>query len=189
MTVWLTSDTHFGHPLLAALRGFYNDSANGRNAAAMRASGMTPSQIREWAMQSHVSMKEIADCDAHDKFIIDSINSCVSPSDELWHLGDVAFRCSEQHMLDCMSELNIPIQNRHLIIGNHDKCFRGDTRGKPSDFFPLYLQMFATVDERIVIDTADAHGKLLLCHFPWLDSMERGEHVRERLLPYAPDRR
>lgn len=180
MSIWLTSDTHFGHPLLAAIRGFYNDTEAGRNAQSMHDSGATSSQIIEWAQQSHISMKEIADCDAHDRFVIDSINSCVSPGDELWHLGDVGFRCGIEHIRECMSQISVPVANRHLLIGNHDKCFRGNTKGNPADFDEVYLGMFSTVDEKVLIDNPLDGGKLLLCHFPWLESAGRDGYVRER---------
>lgn len=195
MSVFLTSDTHFGHPLLAVLRGFYNDSPNGKKAKEMLESGMTPSQIHEWACASHISMREIADTKTHDDFIIDSINSCVSEADELWHLGDVSFRTGIEYTIECMSKLNVPIENRHLTIGNHDKCFRGNTKGNPTDFDTFYLKMFATIDEKKIIDytpsdTGDEmySGPILLCHFPWLESSKNDEYVRERLLPFYPDR-
>lgn len=188
MSIWLTSDTHFGHPLLAAIRGFYNDTEAGRNAQSMHDSGATSSQIIEWAQQSHISMKEIADCDAHDRFVIDSINSCVSPGDELWHLGDVGFRCGIEHIRECMSQISVPVANRHLLIGNHDKCFRGNTKGNPADFDEVYLGMFSTVDEKVLIDNPLDGGKLMLCHFPWLESAGRDGYVRERCLQYYPDR-
>lgn len=192
MTVWLTSDTHFGHPLLAALRGFYNDTKNGRNARSMREAGISTPQIYDWAKRSHISMKEIADTEAHDRFIIDSINSCVSSGDTLFHLGDVSFRTGIEYTIECMSQLDVPVESRHLIIGNHDKCFRGNTKWSPSEFYPFYLQMFSTIDETLKIDSISKDGakdgELILCHFPWRDTTVHDEHTRERLLPFYPDR-
>lgn len=87
-----------------------------------------------------------------------------------------------------MSQISVPVANRHLIIGNHDKCFRGNTNGNPADFDEVYLGMFSTVDEKAIIDNPLDGGKLLLCHFPWLESAGLDGYVRERCLKYYPDR-
>ena len=87
-----------------------------------------------------------------------------------------------------MSQISVPVANRHLLIGNHDKCFRGNTKENPADFDEVYLGMFSTVDEKVLIDNPLDGGKLLLCHFPWLESAGRDGYVRERCLQYYPDR-
>lgn len=46
-------------------------------------------------------------------------NSVVGPDDEVWHLGDFAYRCGPNRLLDIFSRL----QGRaiHLVSGNHDR--------------------------------------------------------------------
>ena len=192
MAIFLTSDTHFGHPLIAVLRGFYNDTDKGKKAQSMLEFGMTPSQIRDWAHEHNIGMKEIADTNAHDQFIIDSINSCVSSNDTLFHLGDVSFRSGIEYTIKCMSQLDVPVRNRHLIDGNHDKCFLGNTKWNPNDFDQFYRKMFSTIDGMLQISSIEENGEtgenVLLCHFPWRDTTVNDEHVREHLLPFYPDR-
>jgi calcineurin-like phosphoesterase family protein len=60
MTIWFTSDTHFGHKMMAARRGF-----------------------TEFADDS------LPDVKAHDEAIISNWNRLVKPDDLVWILGDV----------------------------------------------------------------------------------------------------
>jgi calcineurin-like phosphoesterase family protein len=62
MSVWFTSDLHVQHVLMAALRGFRKEDANGNL---------------------------VGDPDAHAEAIIEIINSMVRHDDILWCLGDM----------------------------------------------------------------------------------------------------
>ncbi|MFA7219751.1 MAG: hypothetical protein WC119_04535 [Synergistaceae bacterium] len=48
-------------------------------------------------------------------------NSVVSDNDDVWDLGDVAFRCRPEEVADSLKRLN---GRRHIILGNHDKALR-----------------------------------------------------------------
>lgn len=78
MTLWFTSDTHFGHKMMATRRGFTRLDVNG------------------------VVIPAITD---HDEAIITNWNRIVKPDDLVWHLGDVGLG-RDTHTLECVSRLN-----------------------------------------------------------------------------------
>lgn len=53
----------------------------------------------------------------HDETLIVAWNAVVRPSDEVWHLGDFAYRCTQEHARRCFDRLN---GRKRLIRGNHD---------------------------------------------------------------------
>lgn len=81
MTVFVTSDTHFGHPLVAAVRGFITHSEiKSRYDAVVAEQGRVAAiQYVKSAVSSDpdLSMRSIADTDAHDAAVITSINKAV----------------------------------------------------------------------------------------------------------------
>jgi calcineurin-like phosphoesterase family protein len=80
MTIFLTSDTHFGHARIIELCG-----------------------------RPFSSVEEM------DEALIENWNKTVGPRDEVYHLGDFAFRTT--NMVRYFDRLN---GKKHLIIGNHD---------------------------------------------------------------------
>jgi len=54
------------------------------------------------------------DSEAHDNWLISSINSVVGKRDLLWVLGDVAFGKEHLHKVKLLNGV------KHLILGNHD---------------------------------------------------------------------
>lgn len=89
MTVWFTSDTHFGH------------------AAIIRLCGRPFASVEEM-----------------DATLVANWNAVVRPGDEVWHLGDFAYR-NAQPAASYLHRLNGRI---HLVWGNHD---REETRRLP----------------------------------------------------------
>ena len=94
---YFTTDTHFGHPLVTVLRGFTTfDPTRSRYEEVLRAQGRRVAE--DWAKETTFSagstFRQTADTDAHDKAIVDHINTLVGPDDELWILGDIGFRTS-----------------------------------------------------------------------------------------------
>ena len=67
-----------------------------------------------------------------------------SGDDELWILGDLSYRCTVEHTLDCLRRINC--RHLHLIIGNHDRNFR--LRSNDA----LYEDVFETIDDYCEID-------------------------------------
>jgi len=65
--------------------------------------------------------RPFSDVDEMEKAIIRNHNYVVSKNDEVWDLGDIAFKCSPQHIANFLGKLN---GKRRIILGNHDKSLR-----------------------------------------------------------------
>lgn len=176
---YFTSDTHFGHPLVTALRGFLN---NGRLRAEYRdvwqAQGRAAAHtwIKQYVRDNQTSFKAICDITRHENTIIGNINETVGRDDELWILGDLSYRCTVEHTLDCLCRINC--RHLHLIIGNHDRNFH--LRSNDA----LYENVFETIDDYREIDmelpVLDGTGKptaattrqtIGMSHFPRLSAL------------------
>ena len=88
--------------------------------------------------------------DEMDRYLINEWNKVISPDDEVWHLGDLAFG-NREYIANIVSQLN---GKKILILGNHDK--RGRT------FF--YDIGFEEVHKRPV-----TIGQLVFSHEPLTD--------------------
>ena len=176
---YFTSDTHFGHPLVTALRGFLN---NGRLRTEYRdvwqAQGRAAAHawIKQYVRDNQTSFKAICDITRHENTIIGNINETIGRDDELWILGDLSYRCTVEHTLDCLRRINC--RHLHLIIGNHDRNFR--LRSNDA----LYEDVFETIDDYREIDmelpVLDGSGKptaatarqtIGMSHFPRLSAL------------------
>lgn len=91
MTIWLISDTHFGHANILHFRG-----ADGQ----LIRPGFT-------------------DVEAMDEHMIACWNRVVKPGDHVYHLGDVAMRTSTQWAIPLVKRLNGA--KKRLVRGNHDR--------------------------------------------------------------------
>lgn len=102
MTVYLTSDLHFGHPHVAGLR-------LGRPDA---------------------DRHDMRVADEHDRRVLDVINAHVGVRDELYILGDLSggSRPGVERAARLVARLNPPARRLHLIIGNHDANASGAFR-------------------------------------------------------------
>jgi len=54
----------------------------------------------------------------HDRALVDIWNSQVTSEDEVYHLGDFAFKCSKYYVQGILSRLN---GNKFFIRGSHDQ--------------------------------------------------------------------
>ena len=61
------------------------------------------------------------DVDEMEREIIARHNELVAPNDEVYDLGDFAYRCPPEHASDCLRRLN---GRRTMLWGNHDKPLR-----------------------------------------------------------------
>ena len=65
-----------------------------------------------------MSRRPFADIDEHDLMFIEAWNRTVRSTDEVWHLGDFAYRCTAEHAQRVFGRLN---GTKHLVCGNHEK--------------------------------------------------------------------
>jgi calcineurin-like phosphoesterase family protein len=84
-----------------------------------------------------------------DAFLADAWNDVVGPADEVWHLGDFAFRLSDERVSRLLASLN---GRKHLITGNNDG--------------PATLKAaWVSVDSYAELGLEGA--RLVLCHYPF----------------------
>lgn len=86
--------------------------------------------------------------DEMDAALIENWNAAVGPKDDVYHLGDFAFRAA-QRVPEYLQLLNGRI---HLIIGNHDAP---ELRHKPGGFASVYDLRTIKLNGR----------KITLCHY------------------------
>ncbi len=82
--------------------------------------------------------RPFASIEEHDETLIAAWNAAVRPDDEVWHLGDFAFRCTGEHARRCFDRLN---GRKLLIRGNHDVLAEGLPWAEPvRDVAQVYLR-------------------------------------------------
>lgn len=121
---YFTSDTHFAHPFVAALRGYITPEY----------AEYSPGELRRLVRDksSNVTWEQCVNTEEHDAFVLANINRIVTESDELYILGDLSAggKRSFESALTRLQQLNVPRQRRHLVLGNHDDLGRGKERGE-----------------------------------------------------------
>ncbi|MDR3191419.1 MAG: metallophosphoesterase family protein [Lactobacillaceae bacterium] len=155
---YFTADLHFGHPMVAAFRGFIKDEIlMEKFERDVEVFGYAQAQqnLTDYAQEEHISFKKIGDVDAHNAKIVENINQSVGADDELYVLGDVSKKITKESMRAWV--FKIACKNRYLSKGNHD-----------SNAEEEYLPVFNTVKESDEIQIRDI--KLLLAHYPYEDS-------------------
>lgn len=107
---WFTSDLHFAHPFVAALRGY-----------ALPGYARDES-IKQQAEHDGRQLKDCVDWRKHDADIIQAINTYVGKEDELYILGDISSGStwSVEQAIMRIQNLQVPRKRRHLILGNHE---------------------------------------------------------------------
>jgi calcineurin-like phosphoesterase family protein len=88
MATWFSADTHFGH---ARILGPHMHCRRGDHFASIQ---------------------------EHDEALIKRWNAVVGEDDEVWHLGDFAYRTSYEHAQAVFRRLN---GTKRLVRGNHEK--------------------------------------------------------------------
>lgn len=89
-----------------------------------------------------------ADIAEHDRALVDAWNTVVRPGDEIWHLGDFAYRCPPQRVRARFDQLN---GVKRLIVGTHDH--KGPTLTLP----------WVSIDQ--LTETRVDGRVLVLCHY------------------------
>lgn len=109
-----------------------------------------------------------------NEMLIKNWNAVVSPEDEVFHLGDVALGPWVEWE-GILSRLNGTI---HLIIGNHDRIFKGESEKNQNKFGEFYGRMFTGIisDHATAIPFRTKNGGVLvnMSHFPY-DGDSHGE--------------
>ena len=99
----------------------------------------------------HLCKRPFADVETMDRAIIDRWNAVVGPEDEVWVIGDFAYRSPKA----CPAYLNQLMGIKHLVTGNHDSTYTTRAKGWAS------VQPFAEID--VKEDGCAAH--VVMCHY------------------------
>jgi len=101
-----------------------------------------------------------------DEMIVANWNSVVGPDDDVFVLGDVALGS----IMESLAYVKRLMGRKHLIIGNHDRCFDGGKRSKgmtPSEWVDVYLEVgFVSVNS--MLWTVMGGKPTYMSHFPYV---------------------
>ena len=97
-----------------------------------------------------------------DEALVERWNDTVPPTDEIWHLGDVAMGKLEQtlQIVRCLHG------RKYLVPGNHDRCWPGLTRHREWTDFYRGLG-FTLLPGQTTLQVGGVEA--LVCHFPYRD--------------------
>lgn len=96
--------------------------------------------------------RPFSDVNEMNEVLIQNMNEVVSKDDELWILGDFAYRISTQEVKELREK--IICKNVHLVYGNHDKDYSEEN-------------IFQSVQSYKELKTE--YGKVILFHYPILE--------------------
>jgi len=161
MTIFMVSDTHFGHKNIL----FYTqDRAKlwGTDKVKAIARNYSSGKIKHHELMQ--ILNEIPDDISHsvqkmNEGLINNWNSVINPDDLVFHDGDFMMGYNK-HWESTLSRLNGKI---HLIQGNHDRKF------VKKDYVQNRLEWIRTEYRLKVEDTETPNGKFQLidlCHYP-----------------------
>lgn len=112
-----------------------------------------------------------------DQMLIENWNSIVGEDDTIFHLGDVALG-SWDRWDSILTRLN---GYKILVVGNHDRVFKGGQRRQQERFAPLYEGWFDEVHDSYELTLEDG-TEVNLSHFPYDgDSHDEDRYSESRL--------
>ncbi len=137
-----------------------------------------------WTSDTHFSHINIirytnrpfASVDEMNAALIERWNERVSPSDDVWHLGDLALGANIARQVQLTARLN---GTRRLVPGNHDRVASffegGDQRSR---FWPVYEAAgWEIMPEQLEHEIAG--HRVVICHFPYTgDSLPGRDRYR-----------
>lgn len=151
---YFTSDLHFHHPFVAALRGYaYKD---------------VDKDAFDKAMEAHdgKALAGLVDWERHDGDIVDNIMESLGKDDDLFILGDISSGGKESldSAIEDLKSLKMPRKRMHLILGNHEDL---DMRRSKMD---RYLEVFGEVSRTGVVSISGSN--VVMSHFQFKDDFK-----------------
>jgi calcineurin-like phosphoesterase family protein len=124
------------------------------------------------------SNRPFADVSHMNEALIENWNALVSPEDTVYHLGDVALGPWEDWD-KVLTRLN---GYKVLVVGNHERIFKGEKESRRERFVPLYEGWFDEIHHNVEGFHLSNGMKVNLSHFPYeADHMEKSRHMEFRL--------
>lgn len=110
-----------------------------------------------------------------NEILIGNWNALIGPRDEVFHLGDVALGpWSEWDKV--LTRLN---GFKILVVGNHDRVFKGMSSSQQERFEPLYADWFDVVTDEVKNLLLSDGTKVNLSHFPYTGDSHDGDRYEE----------
>jgi len=122
--------------------------------------------------------RPFTDVNHMNEVLIRNWNERVAPDDTVYHLGDVALGPWEEWngILTRLNGLKV------LVIGNHDRIFKGMPLKQQTKFYDRYANWFDVIADHIT--NLPVAGKLVnLSHFPYDGDHTKEERYNEYRLP------
>ena len=88
-----------------------------------------------------------------EKVLIENWNARVLPGDDIYIVGDFAWRAKHDHIMKCLRALN---GQKHLIMGNHDRKYLE---------FDDFRNSFVEIEKQLEIHFGNRQ-RVVLCHYP-----------------------
>jgi calcineurin-like phosphoesterase family protein len=141
-----------------------------------------------WTSDTHFSHANIirytnrpfTSVDEMNARLIERWNERVAPSDEVWHLGDLALGRDITRQIERTARLN---GRRRLVPGNHDRVASfyegGDQRER---FWPVYEAAGWEIMPEQLEHLIDGH-RVVVCHFPYIGDSLGGQDRYRRNRP------
>ena len=96
--------------------------------------------------------RPFSDVEEMNRTLIQNINDTISEKDELWILGDFAYKINIEEARDLRRQIHCKYV--HLVYGNHDRDYSGD-------------HIFRSVQHYRELKTD--YGKIVLFHYPIME--------------------
>lgn len=106
-----------------------------------------------------MSLKSKDDITAHDKYIVDMINSMVKREDRLYIIGDMMFG-SREEAIDLLSKIHC---DKFFINGNHDKAFN-----QLDNYFQWKGDIKMATFQKELYPFLNQDFEVCMCHYPML---------------------
>jgi calcineurin-like phosphoesterase family protein/RNAse (barnase) inhibitor barstar len=108
------------------------------------------------------SGRPFTDAEQMNQSLIERWNELVRPGDDVWVLGDVAMG----RITDTLPLVGRLAGNKHLVTGNHDRCWDG-LGSRADEWTERYLAAgFADIHQGAIALRLGGH-EVLACHFPY----------------------
>ena len=121
-------------------------------------------------------VRPFASVEAMNEALLANWTDTVSEDDEIWVLGDVAMG----RIAETLPPIAALPGRKHLVPGNHDRCWPGNRRVRPVD-----EQMYVDVGFEIHPGSVDLHLEnvpVVACHFP----VAGDSQVEDRFVDHRP---
>lgn len=122
-----------------------------------------------------------ADVAEMNEGLIENWNECVTPTDTVWVLGDVAMG----HIADSLPLVQRLHGTKLLVTGNHDRCWLGHGP-RSKDWVERYLAAGFEAIHHGAVELSVAGHPVIACHFPYRgDSQEADRYLDARPIDHG----